>query len=66
MKLPAYHANEIPPGPCQDCRHAERCGAWLLSCEDFYHFVRYGTTRHVHRVPDRERYRRLFGPTKGD
>ena len=52
------------PAPCDDCRHAARCGAERLACDTFAYYAR-GVSeqkwRGLARQPTAERFTRIFG-----
>ena len=54
----------LEPGPCDDCRHAARCGAERLACDAFAVWVAGRGPRHwqtAPRQPTRERYEGALG-----
>ena len=63
-------ATDIPgalfeDGPCDDCRHAPRCGRELLACDAFAVWVAGRGPRHwqtAPRQPTRERYAQVLRP----
>lgn len=54
----------LGPAPCDDCWHAQRCGAERLACEAFAYFAR-GKSESKWRLqprhPTLERFARIFG-----
>lgn len=69
MKLGAHASSDLnaallEDGPCDDCRHAARCGAEHLACDAFAVWIAGRSATYwqtAPRQPTRERFAELLG-----